>query len=121
MAVSAPRRKTSSSPSAIIRDGHSVAYTVHGKSTPEPRQLDLVGGRRRHPATAAFQVIIVELLGTFASTEHLSGRLWLTSVLIGSASLVIGAILKLIPVDSSSDASDRRDGYQPIPTGHNAV
>ena len=72
-------------------------------------------------ATAAFQVIIVELLGTFASTEHLSGRLWLTSILIGSVSLVIGAILKLIPVDSSSDASDRRDGYQPIPTGPDAV
>ncbi|PUZ53068.1 hypothetical protein GQ55_5G023400 [Panicum hallii var. hallii] len=72
-------------------------------------------------ATAAFQVIIVELLGTFASTEHLSGRLWLTSVLIGSVSLVIGAILKLIPVDSISDSSDRRDGYQPIPTGPNAV
>ncbi|KAG2594145.1 hypothetical protein PVAP13_5NG623400 [Panicum virgatum] len=72
-------------------------------------------------ATAAFQVIIVELLGTFASTEHLSGRLWLTSVLIGSVSLMIGAILKLIPVDSSSDSSDRRDGYQPIPTGPDAV
>ncbi|TVU34703.1 hypothetical protein EJB05_16550 [Eragrostis curvula] len=73
-------------------------------------------------ATAAFQVIIVELLGTFASTVHLSGRLWLISVLIGSVSLVIGAILKCIPVDSSSsDSSDRHDGYQPIPTGPNAV
>ncbi|OEL36189.1 Calcium-transporting ATPase 3, plasma membrane-type [Dichanthelium oligosanthes] len=72
-------------------------------------------------ATAAFQVIIVELLGTFASTVHLSGRLWLTSVLIGSVSLVIGAILKLIPVGSSSESSDRHDGYQPIPTGPNAV
>nr|CAB3479395.1 unnamed protein product [Digitaria exilis] len=72
-------------------------------------------------ATAAFQVIIVELLGTFASTVHLSGRLWLTSILIGSVSLVIGATLKLIPVDSSTDSSDRHDGYQPIPTGPNAV
>ncbi|GJN16781.1 hypothetical protein PR202_gb03802 [Eleusine coracana subsp. coracana] len=72
-------------------------------------------------ATAAFQVIIVELMGTFASTVHLSGRLWLISVLIGSVSLVIGAILKCIPVDSSSDSSDRQDGYQPIPTGPNAV
>ncbi|KAJ1287029.1 hypothetical protein BS78_03G399100 [Paspalum vaginatum] len=72
-------------------------------------------------ATAAFQVVIVELLGTFAGTVHLSGSLWLTSVLIGSVSLVIGAILKLIPVDSSSDSSDRHDGYQPIPTGPNAV
>ncbi|CAD6235005.1 unnamed protein product [Miscanthus lutarioriparius] len=73
-------------------------------------------------ATAAFQVIIVELLGTFASTVHLSGRLWLASVLIGSVSLVIGAVLKLIPVDSGSGvSSDRHDGYQPIPTGPNAV
>ncbi|KAL5222196.1 hypothetical protein ABZP36_026909 [Zizania latifolia] len=72
-------------------------------------------------ATAAFQVIIVELLGTFAGTVHLSGRLWLASVVIGSVSLVIGAILKCIPVDSSSGPSDRRDGYQPIPTGPNAV
>lgn len=72
-------------------------------------------------ATAAFQVIIVEVLGTFASTVHLSGRLWLTSILIGSVSLVIGAILKLIPVDSSSDSYDQHDGYEPIPTGPSAV
>ncbi|RCV28985.1 hypothetical protein SETIT_5G447100v2 [Setaria italica] len=72
-------------------------------------------------ATAAFQVIIVELLGTFASTVHLSGRLWLTSILIGSVSLVVGAILKFIPVDSSSDSYDHHDGYEPIPTGPNAV
>ena len=73
-------------------------------------------------AAAVFHVIIVELLGTFASTVHLSGRLWLASVLIGSVSLVIGAVLKLIPVDSGSGvSSDRHDGYQPIPTGPNAV
>ncbi|KAG8053982.1 hypothetical protein GUJ93_ZPchr0001g31567 [Zizania palustris] len=72
-------------------------------------------------ATAAFQVIIVELLGTFAGTVHLSGRLWLVSVLVGSVSLVIGAILKCIPVASSSRPSDHRDGYQPIPTGPSAV
>jgi P-type Ca2+ transporter type 2C len=72
-------------------------------------------------ATAAFQVIIVELLGAFASTVHLTGRLWLISILIGSVSLVVGAILKCIPVDSSSDSSGRHDGYQPIPTGPNAV
>jgi P-type Ca2+ transporter type 2C len=72
-------------------------------------------------ATAAFQVIIVGLLGKFASTVHLSGRLWLISILIGSASLLVGAILKCVPVDSGSDSSDRHDGYQPIPTGPNAV
>ncbi|KAL6853874.1 hypothetical protein ACP4OV_019903 [Aristida adscensionis] len=72
-------------------------------------------------ATVGFQVIMVELLGTFAGTVHLSGKLWLASVLIGSVSLVIGAVLKCIPVDSGSDSSDHRDGYQPIPTGPNAV
>uniref|UniRef100_A0A0E0JTF8 Calcium-transporting ATPase n=1 Tax=Oryza punctata TaxID=4537 RepID=A0A0E0JTF8_ORYPU len=71
--------------------------------------------------TAAFQVIMVELLGTFANTVHLSGRLWLTSVLIGSVGLVIGAVLKCIPVESGSDSADHHDGYQPIPTGPNAV
>lgn len=45
-------------PRSLVR---AAAYTVHGNSRPEPRQLDLVGGRRRHPATAAFHVIIVEL------------------------------------------------------------
>uniref|UniRef100_A0A0E0FYK1 Calcium-transporting ATPase n=1 Tax=Oryza nivara TaxID=4536 RepID=A0A0E0FYK1_ORYNI len=71
--------------------------------------------------TAGFQVIMVELLGTFANTVHLSGKLWLTSLLIGSVGLVIGAILKCIPVESGSDASDRHDGYRPIPTGPSAV
>jgi P-type Ca2+ transporter type 2C len=73
-------------------------------------------------ATAAFQVIIVEFLGTFASTVHLSGRLWLASMMIGSGSLLMGAGLKFIPVDPGSEgSSDRHDGYQPIPTGPNAV
>uniref|UniRef100_A0A453GKH6 Calcium-transporting ATPase n=1 Tax=Aegilops tauschii subsp. strangulata TaxID=200361 RepID=A0A453GKH6_AEGTS len=72
-------------------------------------------------ATVGFQVILVELLGTFAGTVHLSGRLWLMSVLIGSVGLVIGAILKCIPVGSGDGSSDRHDGYQPIPTGPSAV
>jgi Ca2+-transporting ATPase len=72
-------------------------------------------------ATAGFQVILVELLGTFAGTVHLSGWLWLMSVLIGSVSLVVGAILKCIPISSRDASSDRHDGYQPIPTGPSAV
>jgi Ca2+-transporting ATPase len=72
-------------------------------------------------ATAGFQVILVELLGTFAGTVHLSGWLWLMSVLIGSVSLVVGAILKCIPISSGDASSDRHDGYQPIPTGPSAV
>ncbi|KAJ0611812.1 putative P-type Ca(2+) transporter [Helianthus annuus] len=37
--------------------------------------------------TVTFQVIIVELLGTFASTVPLSGSLWLASILMGAVSL----------------------------------
>ncbi|KAI5002331.1 hypothetical protein ZWY2020_026981 [Hordeum vulgare] len=72
-------------------------------------------------ATVGFQVILVELLGTFAGTVHLNGRLWLLSVLIGSVSLIIGAVLKCIPVGSGDGSSDRHDGYQPIPAGPGAV
>ncbi|EMS65485.1 Calcium-transporting ATPase 3, plasma membrane-type [Triticum urartu] len=72
-------------------------------------------------ATVGFQVILVELLGTFAGTVHLNGRLWLMSVLVGSVGLVIGAVLKCIPVGSGDASSDRHDGYQPIPTGPSAV
>uniref|UniRef100_A0ACD5XFI1 Uncharacterized protein n=1 Tax=Avena sativa TaxID=4498 RepID=A0ACD5XFI1_AVESA len=72
-------------------------------------------------ATVGFQVILVELLGTFAGTVHLSGWLWLMSVLIGSISLIVGAFLKCIPISSGDGSSDRHDGYQPIPTGPGAV
>jgi hypothetical protein len=74
-----------------------------------------------YPATVVFQVILVELLGTFAGTVHLSGWLWLMSVLIGSFSLVVGALIKCIPISSGDASSDRHDGYQPIPTGPGAV
>ncbi|KAF5822314.1 putative calcium-transporting ATPase [Helianthus annuus] len=40
--------------------------------------------------TVTFQVIIVELLGTFASTVPLSGSLWLASILMGAVSLPVG-------------------------------
>ncbi|KAJ0792630.1 putative P-type Ca(2+) transporter [Helianthus annuus] len=65
--------------------------------------------------TVTFQVIIVELLGTFASTVPLSGSLWLASILMGAVSLPVGAILKYIPVESS--AHHGHDGYEPLPRG----
>ncbi|CAM0885320.1 unnamed protein product [Alopecurus aequalis] len=72
-------------------------------------------------ATVGFQVILVELLGTFAGTVHLSGWLWLMSVLIGSVSLVVGAVLKCIPISSGDASSESHDGYEPIPTGPSSV
>ena len=72
-------------------------------------------------ATVGFQVILVELLGTFAGTVHLSGWLWLVSVLIGSVSLVVGAVLKCIPVSSGDSSPDGHDGYEPIPAEPSAV
>ncbi|KAK4580697.1 hypothetical protein RGQ29_024375 [Quercus rubra] len=52
--------------------------------------------------TVAFQVIMVEFLGDFASTVPLSWQLWLLSGLLGSVSLVVAVILKCIPVERCS-------------------
>ncbi|KAK9987374.1 hypothetical protein SO802_032325 [Lithocarpus litseifolius] len=52
--------------------------------------------------TVAFQVIMVEFLGDFASTVPLSWQLWLLSVLLGSVSLLVAVILKCIPVERCS-------------------
>ncbi|XP_075638569.1 calcium-transporting ATPase 4, plasma membrane-type-like [Castanea sativa] len=49
--------------------------------------------------TVAFQVIMVEFLGDFASTVPLSWQLWLLSLLLGSVSLLVAVILKCIPVE----------------------
>ncbi|KAJ4823335.1 Calcium-transporting ATPase 2, plasma membrane-type [Turnera subulata] len=48
--------------------------------------------------TLLFQVLIVEFLGTFASTTPLTSEQWMLSVLIGFIGMPIAAILKLIPV-----------------------
>ncbi|XP_076887913.1 putative calcium-transporting ATPase 11, plasma membrane-type isoform X1 [Bidens hawaiensis] len=64
--------------------------------------------------TVTFQIIIVELLGTFASTVPLSGNLWLASILMGAVSLPVGVVLKYIPVESSTLS---HDGYEPLPRG----
>ncbi|CAN1256208.1 Putative calcium-transporting ATPase 11, plasma membrane-type, partial [Linum perenne] len=73
-------------------------------------------------ATVVFQVIIVELLGTFASTVPLSWELWLLSILLGAVSLIIAVILKCIPVGvdlapSPQPKKKQHDGYDQLPSG----
>lgn len=67
-------------------------------------------------STVAFQVIIVEFLGTFASTVPLSWQFWLLSVVIGAISLPIAAIVKCIPIGKDSQQS-HHDGYEALPSG----
>lgn len=70
-------------------------------------------------ATVAFQVIIVEFLGTFASTVPLSWQLWLLSVLLGAISMPVSVILKCIPVEkgSAKPGTSNHDGYEQLPSG----
>ncbi|CAN1343036.1 Calcium-transporting ATPase 2, plasma membrane-type [Linum perenne] len=49
-------------------------------------------------ATVGFQIIIIEFLGTFANTTHLTSEQWGASVFIGFLGMPIAAILKMIPV-----------------------
>ena len=67
-------------------------------------------------STVAFQVIIVEFLGTFASTVPLNWQFWLLSVLIGAISKPIAVIVKCIPVEKCT-TREHRDGYEPLPNG----
>uniref|UniRef100_A0A3Q7H7K0 Cation-transporting P-type ATPase C-terminal domain-containing protein n=1 Tax=Solanum lycopersicum TaxID=4081 RepID=A0A3Q7H7K0_SOLLC len=69
-------------------------------------------------STVVFQVIIVEFLGTLASTTPLSWKLWLLSVLIGAASLIVAVILKLKPVEHKNK---HHDGYNLLPNGPELV
>ena len=66
--------------------------------------------------TVAFQVVIVEFLGTFASTVPLNWQLWLLSVLIGAVSMPLAAILKCIPVERVATVK-HHDGYEALPSG----
>ncbi|KAJ1430018.1 P-type ATPase [Sesbania bispinosa] len=66
-------------------------------------------------ATVAFQVVIVEFLGAFASTVPLNWQFWLLSILIGAVSMPIAAILKCIPVERNTNK--HHDGYEPLPSG----
>ncbi|XP_073264182.1 calcium-transporting ATPase 4, plasma membrane-type isoform X2 [Populus alba] len=70
-------------------------------------------------STVTFQIVIVEFLGTYANTVPLRWELWLASVLIGAASLVISVILKCIPVGTNKEdnTAKHHDGYEPLPSG----
>ncbi|KAL3632505.1 putative calcium-transporting ATPase 11, plasma membrane-type [Castilleja foliolosa] len=72
-------------------------------------------------ATVVFQVIIVEFLGTFASTVPLNGKLWLYSVLLGAAGMPIAVVLKCIPVGSNTHSDKQHDGYDLLPSGPERV
>ncbi|KAL6505944.1 putative calcium-transporting ATPase 11, plasma membrane-type [Orobanche hederae] len=69
-------------------------------------------------STVVFQVIIVEFLGTFASTVPLNRQLWMYSVVIGAVSMPIAVVLKCIPVGSTQTATTKQhDGYDLLPSG----
>ncbi|KAI5655195.1 hypothetical protein M9H77_32382 [Catharanthus roseus] len=51
--------------------------------------------------TVVFQIIIVEYLGTFASTYPLTWQQWFASVALGFLGMPIAAAIKMIPVGSS--------------------
>lgn len=73
-------------------------------------------------STVVFQIIIVEFLGAFASTVPLSWQLWLLSVGIGSISMLVSVLMKFIPVGSVHlPAPPHQNGYQPLPSGPEAV
>lgn len=67
-------------------------------------------------STVVFQVIIVEFLGTIASTVPLNWQLWALSVLLGAVSMPIAVVLKCIPVKRKTDIA-QHDGYDPLPSG----
>ncbi|KAL8167825.1 hypothetical protein V2J09_009324 [Rumex salicifolius] len=71
-------------------------------------------------STVAFQAIIVEFLGTLASTVPLSWKLWLLSILIGAVSMPFSVILKFIPVEGNADKQNH-DGYELLPPGPDHV
>ncbi|XP_031256557.1 calcium-transporting ATPase 4, plasma membrane-type-like [Pistacia vera] len=67
--------------------------------------------------TVAFQVIIVEFLGTFASTVPLSWQLWVLSVVIGAISMPLAVVIKFIPVKNNSPKRQHHNGYDLLPSG----
>jgi len=67
-------------------------------------------------STVSFQAIIVEFLGTFASTVPLSWQLWVLSILIGSVGMLVSVILKRIPTEKRR-IPNHHDGYEALPSG----
>jgi len=54
--------------------------------------------------TAGFQILMVEVFGSFARTKHQEWDLWLTAIGFGATQLVTGFLLRLfIRVDTSED------------------
>ncbi|XP_057547750.1 putative calcium-transporting ATPase 11, plasma membrane-type isoform X1 [Amaranthus tricolor] len=70
--------------------------------------------------TVAFQAIIVEFLGSFASTVPLSWQLWLICILIGGLGMPLGVILKCISVEPSASLQ-QHDGYDALASGPEQV
>ncbi|OMO86035.1 Cation-transporting P-type ATPase [Corchorus olitorius] len=68
-------------------------------------------------STVVFQVVIVEYLGTFASTVPLSWQLWVLCILIGSVSMIVAVVLKCIPVETAPAKPKQHDGYDALPSG----
>ncbi|OMP06013.1 Cation-transporting P-type ATPase [Corchorus capsularis] len=68
-------------------------------------------------STVVFQVVIVEFLGTFASTVPLSWQLWVLCILIGSVSMIVAVVLKCIPVETAPAKPKQHDGYDALPSG----
>lgn len=64
--------------------------------------------------TVTFQVVIIEFLGTLASTVPLNWQLWLLSIVIGFVSMPIAVVLKCIPVETKTK---QHDGYDKLPSG----
>lgn len=50
-------------------------------------------------STVVFQIMIIEYLGTYASTTPLTLSQWCFSVFIGFLGMPIAAALKMVPVD----------------------
>lgn len=69
--------------------------------------------------TVVFQIIIVEVLGTFAATVPLNWKLWAASIIIGAVSMPVAIFLKCIPVEKRKLAANAKqhDGYDPLPSG----
>ncbi|KAK2985808.1 hypothetical protein RJ640_019304, partial [Escallonia rubra] len=66
-------------------------------------------------STVIFQVVIVEFLGSVASTVPLSWQLWLLSVVVGLGSIPVAVVLKCIPVETKP--AKHHNGYDLLPSG----
>lgn len=68
--------------------------------------------------TVAFQVVIIEFLGAFASTVPLNWQLWVLSILIGFVSMPVAVVLKCITVETKTK---HHDGYEALASGPQRV